>query len=142
MDRAAIVLVVLALLGLGFIFLLFLTRQWLRRSLVVSIFIISLAAYFNSLIVSLPDWIQVETITHQSDSVRNTVLVTSQISTLNQGLPDSFLPTPSNKLPDLGNSTPTITAVATMIFNPPVLISTPDISQEFNLCCLRSHQAR
>ena len=70
-DRAVIVLAVLALLGLGFIFFLFLTRRWLRRSLVISIFIIALAAYANSFAVPIPAWIQVETISHQSDSVRN-----------------------------------------------------------------------
>jgi len=145
-DRSVIVLAVLALLGLGFIFFLFLTRQWLRRSLVVSIFIITLVAYANSLIVPIPVWIQVETISHQSDGVSNTAMVTSQISTLNQGLPASFLPASLNKPPISGTcnptSTPTPTAVVTMILNRPVLIFTPVIPQDFNLCCLRSHQPR
>ncbi len=140
-DRAVIVLAVLVLLGLGFIFILFITRQWLRRSLVVSIFIITLVAYANSLIVPIPAWIQVKTISHQSDGVSNTGMVTSQISTLYQGLPASV-----NKLLISGTSnptsTPTPTAVATMILNPPVLIPTPVIPQDFNLCCLRSHQPR
>jgi hypothetical protein len=145
-DQAAIVLAVLALLGFGFIFFRFLTRQWLRRSLVVSIFIIALVAYANSPIAPIPAWIQVETISHQSGSVRNTGMVTSQISTLNQGLTASFLPATLSKPPISGTSkptsTPTPTAVATMILNPPVLISTPVVPQDFNLCCLRSRQPR
>jgi hypothetical protein len=32
--------------------------------------------------------------------------------------------------------------VATMILNPPILISTPVIPQDFNLCCLRSRQPK
>ncbi len=145
-DRSVIVLAVLVLLGLGFIFILFITRQWLRRSLVVSIFIITLVAYANSLIVPIPAWIHVETISHQSGSVRNTGMVTSQISILNQGLPASFLPVSVNKPPisrtSNPTSTPTPTAVVTMILNRPVLISTPVIPQDFYLCCLRSHQPR
>lgn len=145
-DRAVIVLAVLALLGLGFIFFLILTRQWLRCSLVVSIFIIALVAYANSLIVQIPAWIQVETISHQSDSVRNTDKVTSQISSPYQSSPASFLTASSNKplisRTSKPTSTPTPTAVANMILNSPVLISTPVIPQDFNLCCLRSHQSR
>jgi hypothetical protein len=137
-DRAVIVLAILALLGLGFIFFLFLTRRWLRRSLAISIFIIALAAYANSFAVPIPAWIQVETISHQSDSVRNTRTVTSKISTFYQGLPASFLSATLNKPPISGTSNPTSTppptAVATMILNPPVLISTPVIPQDINLC--------
>jgi hypothetical protein len=145
-DRAAIVLTILALLGLGFIYFLFLTRQWLRRSLVVSIFIIYLAAYANSLIIPIPAWIQVETVSYQSDSVRNTGMVTSKISNLNQEFPISFLPASMNRSLISGTSnptsTPTPTVVVPMSVIPPVLISTPVIHQDFNLCYLRSHQPR
>ena len=145
-DRAVIVLAVLVLLGLGFIFILFIIRQWLRRSLVVSIFIITLVAYANSLIVPIPAWIQVETISHQSDSVSNTGMVTSQISTLNHSAPASFLAASMNKplISRTANptSTPTPTAVAPMSVIPPVLISTPVIPQDFDLCYLQSRQPR
>jgi hypothetical protein len=142
-DRAAIVLAVLVLLGLGFIFFLFLTRHWLRPFLAVSIFIIAMAAYANSLTVPIPPWIQIETISHQSDSFDNTSIA-PEISNLNQVLPASFLSAASNNslISESSNpsSTPTPTIVATTILYPPVLISTPVIPQDFNLCCLQSLQ--
>ncbi len=141
-DKAVIVLAVITVLGFGFIFYLFLTKQWLRRLLLGSISIIALIAYANSLTIPFSYLIQVETISHQSTVVRKTSLDTKQISTLNQGLPGSFLSTSIDKPTTSGisksTSTPTPTFVATTILNPPVLISTLDNTQDFNLCCLRS----
>lgn len=145
-DRVAIGLAFLALFGLGFVFYFFLARQWLRRSLAVSIFIVATIAYANTLTVPIPAWIQVETISHQSDISRDTSMVTFQISTQNQELPPSFLPASLNMPPVSGNfiltSAPAPTAVATVILNRPVLISTSVIPQEFDLCCPRSRHPR
>ena len=113
----------------------------------ISIFIIALASYANSLIVPIPSWIRVETISHHSESVRDTGIIAPQISTVHEEVIVPFqLPAALSDPPIAATtnptSTPTPTAVATMILNPPVLISTPVIPQDFNLCCLRSHQPR
>ena len=145
-DRAVIVLIILTLSGLGIIFYLFLTKQLLRRFLAVSIFILSLAAYANSLIVPIPAWIQVETISYQSDGMRDASLVTSQFTPLNQGmsvsLTSAFLNEPAISETPNPTSTPTPTVMATKTLLPPALIATTMSAQEFDLCCLHSRQPR
>ena len=146
-DRAVIVLVVVALLGVGFMFCLFLKSHWLRWSIAISIFIVALASYANSLIVSIPSWIRVESVSHHSESVRDISIIAPQISTGQEEVIVPFqLPAALSDPPIAATthptSTPTPTAVATMILNRPVLISNPVIPQDFNLCCLRSHQPR
>ncbi len=145
-DRATVVLAVLALLGLGFIFFLSLSKQWKRRTLVTLIFIIALAAYANSLTVPISSLIQVETISHQSNVVSKTSFDTTFISTVNQRLPASFPPASLNNPSILSTSnpisTPYPTVAVTMILNPPELISTPVIPQDLYLCCLRSPHSR
>jgi hypothetical protein len=146
-DRAVIVLAVVALLGVGFMFCLFLKSHWLRWSIAISIFIVALASYANSLIVSIPSWIRVESVSHHSESVRDISIIAPKISTGQEEVIIPFqLPAMLSDPPIAATthptSTPTPTAVATMILNRPVLISTPVIPQDFNLCCLRSHQPR
>ena len=146
-DRAVIVLAVVALLGVGFMFCLFLKSHWLRWSIAISIFIVALASYANSLIVSIPSWIRVESVSHHSESVRDISIIAPKISTGQEEVIIPFqLPAALSDPPIAATthptSTPTPTAVATMILNRPVLISTPVIPQDFNLCCLRSHQPR
>jgi hypothetical protein len=144
-DRAVIVLAILALLGLGYIFFLFLTRQWLRRFGAASISIIALVVYACSLTAPIPSWIQIETISHQSDSFNNTS-ITPEISNLNQVFPASFQSATPNKPPISGSSDPAsipnLAIVEPFILNPPILISTPAITQDLNLCCLQSPQPR
>ncbi len=147
LDRAVIVLAVLALLGVGFMFCLFLKSHWLRWFIAISIFIVTLASYANSLIVSIPSWIRVESVSYHSESVRDISVIAPKISTGQEEVIIPFqLPAALSDPPIAATthptSTPTPTAVATMILNRPVLISTPVILQDFNLCCLRSHQPR
>ena len=147
LDRAVIVLAVLALLGLGVLFHVLFTNHWIRRSMAIFILIIALTSYANSLIVPIPSWIRVETISHHSESVGETGIIAPQILTLHEEITAPFQLTAyfnDSSLAAVTNptSTSTPTAAATMILNPPVLIPTPVIPQDFNLCCLRSHQPR
>ena len=145
-DLAVILLAALAILGLGLIFYLFLTRQWLRRFLVVSIFVLTLVGRSNSLIVPLPSWIQVETISHHSNSVGVKDRAPTQIGMIFQGLPAYFIPASSNKPPvskiPISTLTPTPKVATIVILTPPVSISTMVITQEINPCCLRPRQPR
>ncbi len=146
-GRTVIVWSGLALLCSGLVFYLIVSTQWLRHFLAVSIFILAFVSYANSLVVPIPSWIQVETISHRSDRVGDTGMVIPQISTVHQELTASF-----QRLAALNNqpvaeattptSIPTPIAVPTMILKPPVLISTPIIPEVLDPCCLRSHQPR
>jgi len=137
----------LALLCLGLVFYLIVSTQWLRYFLAISIFILAFVSYANSLVVPIPSWIQVETISHRSDRVGDTGMVIPQVSSVHQELTASFQrPADFNNQPGaeatILTSIPTPIAAPTMILKPPVLISTPIIPEELDPCCLRSHQPR
>ena len=64
--------------------------HWLGVPWQFSIFIIALASYANSLIVPIPSWIRVETISHHSESVGDTGIIAPQISTLHEEITVPF----------------------------------------------------
>ena len=146
-DRAVILWSGLALLCSGLVFYLIVSTRWLRYFLAVSIFILAFVSYANSLVVPIPSWIQVETISHRSDRVGDTGMVIPQVSSVHQELTASFQrPAALNNQPVAEATTPTPIpapiAGPTMILKPPVLISTPFIPEVLDPCCLRSHQPR
>ncbi|MDD5367555.1 MAG: hypothetical protein PHQ40_00595 [Anaerolineaceae bacterium] len=146
-GRTVIVWSGLALLCSGLVFYLIVSTQWLRYFLAVSIFILAFVSYANSLVVPIPSWIQVETISHRSDRVGDTGMVIPQVSTVHQELTASFQRlSVLNNQPGVESTTPTsiptLIAVPTMILKSPVMISTRIIPEELDPCCLRSHQPR
>jgi hypothetical protein len=147
LDRAVIVLAGLALLGLGVLFRLLFTNHWIRRSMAIFIFIIALASYANSLVVPTPSWIRVETISHHSESVRETGIIAPQISAGREEVSVPFqLSATLSDLPVAAatnpTSTPTATAAPTTILNPPCLTTTRVIPEVSDLCSVQFRQPR
>jgi len=147
LDRAVIVLAVLALLGLGVLFHLLFTNHWIRRSMAIFILIIALTSYANSLIVPIPSWIRVETISHHSESVGETGIIAPQILTLHEEITAPFQLTAYFNDPSLAavtnpTSMPTAMATPTMILNPPCLTTPRVIPEILDICLFHSRQSR
>jgi hypothetical protein len=146
-SRTIIVWSGLALLCSGLVFYFIVFTHWLRRLLAVSIFIIAFVSFANSLVVPIPSWLQVETISHRSDRAGDTSMVIPQISTVHQKLTASFQrPAALNNQPVAEATTPTSittpTVLPTMTVTPIVFLSTPFVPEVLDPCCLRSHQPR
>jgi len=147
LERAVIVLAVLALLGLGVLFHLLFTNPWIRRSMAIFILIIALTSYANSLIVPIPSWIRVETISHHSESVGKTGIIAPQILTLHEEITAPFQLTAYFNDPSLAavtnpTSMPTAMATPTMILNPLCLTTPRVIPEILDICLFHSRQSR
>lgn len=137
----------LALLGLGLLLYLLLKSHWLRLSLAVSLFLIALMSYANSLVIPIPSWIQVETISHRSGSVSDSGVVTTQVMTVREMQIAAFQLLPTFRDPPIQaianpTSTPAPTILPTMTVTPFVNLFTPSIPEVLDPCCLRSRQPR
>ncbi|PWB50521.1 MAG: hypothetical protein C3F13_16345 [Anaerolineales bacterium] len=137
----------LALLVLGGLFYLLLTNHWLRRSLAIFIFTIAMTSYANSLVIPIPSWIHVETISYQSDSSKGIVVVTPQIATIYEGVTVASQMRAALNNPPIAavtnpTSTPTPTGGPSTILNPPYLTATQVIPEVMNPCRFLSYQPR
>jgi hypothetical protein len=146
-GRTVIVWTGLALLCLGGAVYLVVSSQWLRRLLAVAICLIAFVSYANSLVVPIPSWIQVETISHRSDGVMDTGMIISPMTTVREEHMDSaLLPGAFNSpaIPEAASLTltPTPTVLSTLPIIPPVLPSTPSVPEVFEPCCLHLHQPK
>jgi hypothetical protein len=113
------------------------------RFLAVSVFILAFVSYANSLVIPIPSWIQVETISHRSDSVTDTGMAITQMTTVREekiallqppGIFSITIVTPT--------SIPTPTVLPTMTVTPIVFLSTPFVPDVLDPCCLRSPRPR
>ncbi len=146
-GRTVIVWSGLAFLSLGLVFYFVVSAQWLRRFLAVSIFILAFVSYANSLVVPIPSWIQVETISHRSDIMTDTGMVTSQMTTVRNERIDSVLPPGAFNTPlitDVASLTltPIPTVLPSMPAIPSVFLSTPFVPEVFGPCCLHLYQPK
>lgn len=142
-GRAVIFWSGLALLCFGLMFNFIVSTKWLRRFLAVSIFILAFVSYANSLVILMPSWIQVETISHRSDSVTDTEMAITQMTTTREEEIALFRTLGIFRIPIvIPTSIPTPTVLPTITATPIMLLSTPVIPEVMYPCCHRSHQPR
>jgi hypothetical protein len=137
----------LVLLGLGSLLLLFLTNQWVRRTLVALILLVALASGTNTIKVVAPAWIQVPTVTYSSINLPDSrnILFGTQVSDPMQAiyyqltLPSGTLFNPQTTTLA---TTPTPSLVSAFSTTWPVVMPTLSVKELIESCCHRFHLPR
>jgi hypothetical protein len=137
----------LAVLALGLLLYLSLTSKWLRRSLVVLIFLIVVAPYTNTIQVHQPAWIEVQTISHDPvslpdsrDSSASPMVVDQAQTALSPSMLSARLLTGVQNATIV--TTPTSTASPTPSITQPVAALTFSEMEMTKPCCHRFQQPR
>lgn len=146
-GRASIAWMGLSLLALGLLLYISLANPWVRRSLVVLIFLAAVVFGTNTINVQNMPWMQVQTVTHSSDNLSEQKVVTIRTTTVDPARTAFFQPVLSARSLFIASATiPAMTLTPTLS---PTLTITSDAfmptifdTEQIDPCCQHHHQPR